>query len=81
VRRITGVPANTDHRGRPALRREQTLEYYLRHGITQHSHGTDNVMAIANLALLTGNIGKTSTGVIRSGAENVQGACDRWLPA
>ena len=27
-------------------------------GITQHSHGTDNVMAVANLAMLTGNIGK-----------------------
>ena len=46
-------------------------------GITQHSHGTDNVLAIANLAMLTGNIGKPSTGVnpLR-GQNNVQGACD-----
>jgi predicted molibdopterin-dependent oxidoreductase YjgC len=46
-------------------------------GITQHSHGTDNVMAIANLAMLTGNIGKLSSGVnpLR-GHNNVQGACD-----
>jgi formate dehydrogenase alpha subunit len=46
-------------------------------GITQHSHGTDNVKAVANLALLTGNIGKPSTGVnpLR-GQNNVQGACD-----
>lgn len=46
-------------------------------GITQHSHGTDNVSAIANLALLTGNIGKKSSGVnpLR-GQNNVQGACD-----
>ena len=46
-------------------------------GITQHSHGTDGVMAVANLALLTGNIGKPSTGVnpLR-GQNNVQGACD-----
>ena len=46
-------------------------------GITQHSHGTDNVMATANLAMLTGNIGKPSTGVnpLR-GQNNVQGACD-----
>jgi formate dehydrogenase major subunit len=46
-------------------------------GITQHSHGTDNVLAISNLALLTGNIGKPSTGVnpLR-GQNNVQGACD-----
>ena len=46
-------------------------------GITQHSHGTDNVMATANLAMLTGNIGKPSSGVnpLR-GHNNVQGACD-----
>ncbi len=46
-------------------------------GITQHSHGTDNVVATANLAMLTGNIGKPSAGVnpLR-GQNNVQGACD-----
>jgi len=46
-------------------------------GITQHSHGTDNVLALANLAMLTGNIGKPSSGVnpLR-GQNNVQGACD-----
>ena len=46
-------------------------------GITQHAHGTDNVLATANLAMLTGNIGKPSTGVnpLR-GQNNVQGACD-----
>ncbi len=46
-------------------------------GITQHSHGTDNVIATANLAMLTGNMGKPSTGVnpLR-GQNNVQGACD-----
>lgn len=46
-------------------------------GITQHTHGTDNVMAIADLAMLTGNVGKPSSGVnpLR-GQNNVQGACD-----
>ncbi|MFQ6122719.1 MAG: formate dehydrogenase subunit alpha, partial [Dehalococcoidales bacterium] len=46
-------------------------------GITQHSHGTDNVIAIANLAMLTGNVGKPGSGVnpLR-GQNNVQGACD-----
>jgi formate dehydrogenase alpha subunit len=46
-------------------------------GITQSSHGTDNVVATANLAMLTGNVGKPSTGVnpLR-GQNNVQGACD-----
>ncbi len=46
-------------------------------GITQHTTGTDNVLALANLAMLTGNVGKESTGVnpLR-GQNNVQGACD-----
>jgi predicted molibdopterin-dependent oxidoreductase YjgC len=46
-------------------------------GITEHSHGTDNVMAIADLAMVTGNIGKPGSGVnpLR-GQNNVQGACD-----
>lgn len=46
-------------------------------GITQHSHGTDNVLACSNLAMLTGNIGKPSSGVnpLR-GHNNVQGSCD-----
>lgn len=46
-------------------------------GITQHSHGTDNVLAVSNLALLTGNLGRESSGVnpLR-GQNNVQGSCD-----
>lgn len=58
-----------------ATHKPATLLYAM--GITQHSHGTDNVLATANLAMLTGNIGKPSTGVnpLR-GQNNVQGACD-----
>jgi formate dehydrogenase alpha subunit len=46
-------------------------------GITQHSHGTDNVLALSNLALLCGQIGRPGTGLnpLR-GQNNVQGACD-----
>ncbi len=46
-------------------------------GITQHSHGVDNVRAISNLALLTGNLGRPGAGInpLR-GQNNVQGACD-----
>lgn len=77
VEEITGVPwdkvtkvAHTYATNKPAA-----LFYAM--GITQHTHGTDNVMAVANLALITGNIGKESTGVnpLR-GQNNVQGACD-----
>lgn len=46
-------------------------------GITQHTHGVDNVKCLANLAMMTGNIGKRGSGVnpLR-GQNNVQGACD-----
>ncbi len=46
-------------------------------GITQHITGTDAVKSLANLAMLTGNIGRPGTGVnpLR-GQNNVQGACD-----
>ncbi len=46
-------------------------------GITQHTNGVNNVKSLANLSMLTGNIGKYATGVnpLR-GQNNVQGACD-----
>lgn len=46
-------------------------------GITEHTSGTDNVMSIANLQMLLGNMGKENAGVnpLR-GQNNVQGACD-----
>jgi len=46
-------------------------------GITQHTSGTDNVMALANLAMATGHVGKEGSGVCPlRGQNNVQGACD-----
>lgn len=46
-------------------------------GITQHTTGTDNVKAIANLLMLTGNMGRMGTGFAPlRGQNNVQGACD-----
>ncbi len=46
-------------------------------GVTEHSQGSSTVMAIANLAMATGNIGRRGVGVnpLR-GQNNVQGACD-----
>jgi formate dehydrogenase major subunit len=46
-------------------------------GVTEHSQGSTTVMAIANLAMATGNIGRPGVGVnpLR-GQNNVQGACD-----
>jgi formate dehydrogenase major subunit len=46
-------------------------------GITEHTHGTDNVMSLGNLAMVTGHVGIENAGVnpLR-GQNNVQGACD-----
>jgi formate dehydrogenase alpha subunit len=74
---ITGVPVKeiAEAARMYASVAPATLLYAM--GITQHSHGTNNVKAVSNLALLTGHIGKPSTGVnpLR-GQNNVQGACD-----
>jgi formate dehydrogenase alpha subunit len=74
---ITGVPRRqiTEAANMYALNNPAAILYAM--GITQHSHGTDNVMAIANLSMLTGNIGRPGSGVnpLR-GQNNVQGACD-----
>lgn len=58
-----------------AKAKKGTIVYAM--GITQHITGTENVLSLANLAMLTGNIGRLSTGVnpLR-GQNNVQGACD-----
>ena len=75
--RITGVPAEKISRAARLYATNTPASLVYAMGITQHSHGTDNVLAVSNLALVTGNIGKESSGVnpLR-GQNNVQGACD-----
>ncbi len=77
VEQITGVPRKQIIEAARAYSTQRPATILYAMGITQHSHGTDNVLAISNLALLTGSIGKPSTGVnpLR-GQNNVQGACD-----
>jgi formate dehydrogenase alpha subunit len=77
VERITGVPKEQIAEAARIYATSKPASILYAMGITQHSHGTDNVMAIANLAMLTGNIGKPGAGVnpLR-GQNNVQGACD-----
>jgi formate dehydrogenase major subunit len=77
VAQTTGVPKEKIVEAARAYATKKPSSICYAMGITQHTHGTDNVMATANLAMLTGNIGKPSTGVnpLR-GQNNVQGACD-----
>ncbi|MFC2018400.1 formate dehydrogenase subunit alpha [Chloroflexota bacterium] len=77
VAEITGVPREKIAEAARAYATTRPASILYSMGITQHSHGTDNVIATANLAMLTGNVGRSSTGVnpLR-GQNNVQGACD-----
>ena len=77
VERITGVPRDKIAEAARVYATNGPSSILYAMGITQHSHGTDNVIATGNLAMLTGNIGKRSAGVnpLR-GQSNVQGACD-----
>ncbi len=74
---VCGVPAEDI---RWAARTYATTRYagiYYTLGITEHSHGTDNVYGLANLVLMTGHLGRRSSGMnpLR-GQNNVQGAND-----
>jgi len=77
VEQTTGVPRDKIVEAARCFATSKPAAILYAMGITQHIHGTDNVMAVANLALLTGNVGKPSSGVnpLR-GQNNVQGACD-----
>ena len=74
---ITGVPREDIIKAALLYGNAVRPGIYYTMGITQHTHGTENVFTIANLALMTGNLGKKSTGVnpLR-GQNNVQGATD-----
>lgn len=74
---ITGVPAaDIEEAARVFAKAERGAIYYTM-GITQHTSGTNNVLALANLVMLTGNIGKHGAGLnpLR-GQNNVQGSSD-----
>ncbi len=75
--RLTGIPKEKIIEAALLYGRAERPAIYYTMGMTQHTHGTDNVYSIANLALMTGNLGKEFTGVnpLR-GQNNVQGSTD-----
>ncbi|QHN08219.1 formate dehydrogenase subunit alpha [Methanothermobacter sp. THM-2] len=77
VERITGVNVKDIRRAAIMYASNSPASIIYSMGITQHVNGTGNVLALSNLALLTGNIGIKSAGInpLR-GQNNVQGACD-----
>ncbi len=74
---ITGVPADAVRGAARLYATSGNGAIYYGLGVTEHSQGSTMVMGIANLAMVTGNIGREGVGVnpLR-GQNNVQGACD-----
>ena len=74
---ITGVDATELRAAARLYASADNGAIYYGLGVTEHSQGSSSVMAIANLAMVTGNIGREGVGVnpLR-GQNNVQGSCD-----
>jgi formate dehydrogenase major subunit len=77
VAKISGVPAETIRAAARLYATGGNGAIYYGLGVTEHSQGSTTVIAIANLAMATGNIGRPGVGVnpLR-GQNNVQGSCD-----
>ncbi|WP_306031110.1 formate dehydrogenase subunit alpha [Stappia sp. MMSF_3263] len=77
VESLTGVPAQDLREAARLYARGGNGAIYYGLGVTEHSQGSTTVIGIANLAMLTGNIGRPGVGVnpLR-GQNNVQGSCD-----
>jgi len=77
VEAISGIPAGQLREAARVYAQADRAAIVYAMGITQHTTGHDNVRSLANLAMLTGNVGRESSGVnpLR-GQNNVQGACD-----
>lgn len=74
---LTGVPSGDLRAAARLFATGGNGSIYYGLGVTEHSQGSTTVMAIANLAMMTGNLGRPGVGVnpLR-GQNNVQGACD-----
>jgi len=75
--RITGIPASQLRAAARLFATAPNAAIYYGLGVSEHSQGSTAVMGIANLAMVTGNLGREGVGVnpLR-GQNNVQGSCD-----
>lgn len=77
VEKITGVPGKKIIEAARLYSHAEKAMIVYGLGVTEHRTGTENAMAIANLALACGHIGRPSTGIMAlRGQNNVQGASD-----
>ncbi|MFB6156760.1 MAG: formate dehydrogenase subunit alpha, partial [Haloferacaceae archaeon] len=74
VERLAGVPPADLRAAAERVATAETCVFGWAMGLTQHGHGTQNVLAMADLALVTGNVGKRNAGLSPfRGHNNVQG--------
>jgi formate dehydrogenase alpha subunit len=77
VSQITGIPSDQLYMAARLYATSRTAMILYAMGITQHTGGTGNVMALANLVMATGHVGREGSGLCPlRGHNNVQGACD-----
>jgi formate dehydrogenase (NADP+) alpha subunit len=74
--KITGIPAHDTSRAARLFASAEKASIIYGNGITQHITGTEAVMALANLAMLTGNMGRRGGIYAMQSDRNGQGACD-----
>lgn len=83
---ITGIKPESIRQVAELISKQRPTSMLYAMGITQHIHGTENVMSVSNLALLTGNVGVRGSGIFPlRGQNNVQGSSDmgalsEWYP-
>lgn len=76
VERITGVPRDLIEESARIYAVSRPAAIFWGSGITQYTHGTDNVHALINLAILTANIKHSLALNPLSGQSNALGSCD-----
>ncbi|MBI4745950.1 MAG: formate dehydrogenase subunit alpha, partial [Deltaproteobacteria bacterium] len=77
VEKISGVPKEQLIEAARMYGKAERAAIYWGMGVTEHTNGVNGVLALSNLAMMTGNMGKPGAGMnpLR-GQNNVQGACD-----
>lgn len=74
---LTGIPADAIREMAHAYATAESAQILWTLGITEHHNAVDNVLALCNLALLTGHIGRWGSGLVPlRGQNNVQGGGD-----
>jgi predicted molibdopterin-dependent oxidoreductase YjgC len=74
---LTGVPAHAIAEMAEAYATAEKAQILWTLGITEHHNAVDNVLALCNLALLTGHVGRWGSGLVPlRGQNNVQGGGD-----